>query len=290
MKERGDYALPLHVEVRGSGPPVLLLHGFGAHAFTFRHWSEILAERHEVILVDMKGFGAAPKPEDGCYGPADQANLVVRLIINRDLRDLTLVGHSFGGAVALLVALRLMERGELSRLRGIVSVAGPAYRQEYPTYIGIARRRKVALLLLRLVPTRWLIRKVLESIVFDVGSITRTQVEAYAEPLATREGQRALVATAQQIEPPDLDEIVARYPDLDVPILILWGRHDPVVPLRVGERLANDLPHGRLVVVEECGHDPPEECPRKTAEILQRFIDETAGHDAGSPAASDSAG
>lgn len=276
MKERGDYALPLHVEVRGSGPPVLFLHGFGAHAFTFRHWSKVLAERHEVILVDMKGFGAAPKPDDGCYGPADQANLVVRLIISRDLRDLTLVGHSFGGAVALLVAMGLMERGQISRLRGIVTVAGPAYRQDFPTYIDMARRRRLALALLRLIPTRWLIRKVLRSIVYDVESITRTQVEAYAEPLSTREGQRALVDTALQLEPADLDEIVARYPDIDVPILILWGRHDPVVPLWVGERLATELPRGRLVVVEACGHDPPEECPRETAEILLRFIDETA--------------
>lgn len=272
MKERGDYALPLHVERRGSGPPVLLLHGFGAHSFTFRHWVAGLVDRHQVILVDLKGFGAAPKPADAAYGPGDQAELVVRLILSHDLRDLTLVGHSLGGGVALMVALRLLDRGQYWRLRGLVSVAGIAYHQDMPTYIGLARRRLLGRLILKVVPTRWLIRKVLASIVHDPGCVTRAQVEAYAEPLGTVEGRRSLVESALRLLPDDLDAIVRRYPEVDVPTLLLWGRSDPVVPLRVGERLQRELPRARLVVVEDCGHDPPEERPRETLEILLDFL------------------
>lgn len=270
----GAMALPLHVESHGSGPPILLLHGFGGSSFTFRHWVESLARDHEVILVDMKGFGSAPKPDDERYDPHELANLIHRLVLQRDLRNLTLVGHSLGGGVALLVALLLLDRGELDRLRALVSVAGAAYGLRIPTFIGLVRRRWTAGLALRLVPSRWLIRTVLRSIVYDPEGVRPDQVESYAEPLGSRAGRRALLRTAAQIVPPDLAEITARFGELDVPALLLWGRSDPVIPVELGERLARELPRARLEILEECGHIPPEERPWESLAVLRKFLEE----------------
>lgn len=61
----GSHGLPLHVEECGRGSPVLLLHGYAASAFSFRHWIPPLARRHRILAVDLKGFGSAPKPDDG---------------------------------------------------------------------------------------------------------------------------------------------------------------------------------------------------------------------------------
>lgn len=271
--------LPLHVEKRGKGPPLLLLHGFGASRFTWRRWVPALAEGHELYLVDLKGCGTAPKPRDGAYGPHDQAELLHRLVMDEDLRDLTVLGHSLGGGLALLLALRLEDAGESERLRRLVLLEATAYAQGLPRYIGLAHRVPVALgrLAARFVPARWLVRRILREIVHDPAGVTEDQVRGYAAPFEDRACRDALVESAHGLIPPDLDDLVARYPEVRTPTLLVWGRQDPVVPPWVGERLARDLPHARLVVLDRCGHLPMEECPEAALDVVTRFLEEDAG-------------
>ena len=107
----------------------MLLHGYGGSAFSWRYWVPVLAESHEVWTVDLKGHGSAPAPADDRYTPHDHAELVYRLIVQKDLRGVTLFGHSRGGGIALIVALRLLGEGRLKRL---VLIAGAAYSQRCP--------------------------------------------------------------------------------------------------------------------------------------------------------------
>jgi pimeloyl-ACP methyl ester carboxylesterase len=269
--------LPLHVETHGlePGPGVdslVLIHGFGASAFSWRYWVPALARRAHVVLVDMKGFGSAPKPDDGRYGPDDQAQLVHHMIRQRDLGRATLVGHSLGGAVSLMTALRLRDDGE-GRLRGLVIVGGAAYRQKLPPFVFMARHRRLSLAVFRLLGARRVVRTVLRTIVYDRSMVKESQVEGYAHPLASREGQRAMIDAALQIVPADLDEFTRRYPQIDVPTLLIWGREDRVVPLWVGERLAETLPDCRLEVLEKCGHVPAEEHPKESLALMEDFLD-----------------
>lgn len=268
--------LPLHVETRGRAPgdgdTFVLLHGYGASSFSWRTWVPSLAARGHVVLVDLKGFGRAPRPDDDRYGPADQAALVHRLVLDRDLRDVTLVGHSLGGGVALITALRLLEEHPL-RLRRLVIVAGAAYLQRMPPFVALARRPRLSRALLRLLGARFVAREVLRSCVYDVTTVTREQVEGYAEPLRAPHAARGLLRTALRIVPSDLEALTARYREITVPTLLLWGRWDRVVPLSVGRRLARTLPDGRLVVLEACGHVPAEERPEASLQILEAFLD-----------------
>ena len=271
------FTLPVHVESHGAPQGAetdtyLLLHGYGGSSFSWRTWTPSLEERGHVVLVDLKGFGSAPKPDDGLYAPADQAELVHRLILQRDLRNLTLVGHSMGGAIALVTALRLLDEGA-GRLRRLVLLAGAGYRHRLPPFVALARWERLATGAMRLLGTRRVIRAVLRSIVRDPGGITRSQVEGYAEPLDSAEARKALIRTALQIVPDDLDAVTARYPQLDVPTLLLWGRQDRVVPLSVGEALAQALPQATLVVLEECGHLPAEELPAASLAVLAAFLE-----------------
>ncbi|MCG6955182.1 MAG: alpha/beta hydrolase [Gemmatimonadetes bacterium] len=275
--------LPLHVETLGRDPgdgvdTFVLLHGYGGSSFTWRHWLGALSARGHVVLVDLKGFGAAPRPDDGRYSPSDQADLVGRLIAERDLKRLTLVGHSLGGGIALLVALRLMAAGD-GRLHRLVLVAGAAYSQRLPPFVSLARHPKLSGLLWLLFGSRRIARRVLQSIVYDPSRVTAQQVEGYARPLSRPGARRALIAAALQVVPDDLEQIVHRYPTLRVPALLLWGRGDPVVPLAVGQRLANDLPDATLVVLDACGHLPPEELPNESLAALEEFLDRTERSD-----------
>ena len=277
-------ALPLHVEEvepieggrRNADAPVLvMLHGYGGNLFTWRHWAPTLAKRSRVLLVDMKGFGRAPKPDDGAYRPADLAALVESLLQELDLNRVTLVGHSLGGGVALLTALRLIDR-KRSCLARLVLVASAAYPQRLPPFVAFARRPRLSTAVLRLVGAHRVIRMALRSIVFDEHSVTEDMVVAYGDPLRTRDGLRAALDAGRVILPDDIDELSARFPEIRVPSLVMWGDHDRVVPISVGRRLAAALPHARLVVLERCGHLVPEERPDASLAALEAFLDETS--------------
>ncbi len=268
-ESHGDSPL-LHVDRHGqSGSPILLIHGFAASVFEFRLWVSGLAERHRVWAVDLKGHGSSPVPSDDRYSPHDHAEAVHRLIVQEDLRDLTLVGHSMGGGIALLVALRLLAEGRLERL---ILVSSAAYPQPIPGFITLAQRRRVTRWILALIPKAPLVRLVLRAIVYDRTTVTAAQVEGYAAQLRSKHHRLAIIHTALQILPENLAEMTARYPEIDVPTLLLWGRHDRVVPLSVGEKLLDVLPRARLEVLEECGHLVPEELPEESLEIVLDFL------------------
>ena len=268
--ESSGYALPLHVEEYGDGPrQIMLLHGFGANSYTWRGWIGALAKEHGVWSVELKGHGSAPAPPDDLYSLHDHADLVHRLILQKDLRELTLVGHSMGGGIALLVALRLLDEGRLERL---VLVSSAAHPQRLPPFIALAAQGRLSEWGLRFFPKRLLIRRVLRSIVFDRQGVTDAQIGAYAEPLYSPAHRTALIKTAVRIIPPDLAELSTRIPEIDLPTLLLWGRHDWVVPLEVAERLLTALPRARLEVIEDCGHIPSEELPKESLEIVLGFL------------------
>jgi pimeloyl-ACP methyl ester carboxylesterase len=266
-----DPELPVAWEEGGEGRPVVLVHGFGASRFTWRRWSPALERRHRVLQLDLKGFGDAPRPRDGRYGPLDQADLLLEWIRRRDLWDATLVGHSLGGGIVLYAALRLLEE-DPGRLRSLVIIAGAAYPQQIPKYIGLARLPILPRLALGLVPPRALLRRVLREISHPDARIPEEQVEGYAAPLDQAGTRYAILQAARQVLPRGLDEVVARYPRMTLPTLLLWGREDPVVPLSAGERLSRELPHAHLVVLERCGHLPQEERPAEGLAALLPFL------------------
>jgi pimeloyl-ACP methyl ester carboxylesterase len=274
-------AAPLHFEESGLEPgpgteTFLLLHGYGACTHTWRYWAPRLAERGRVIAVDLKGCGRSPKPDDGRYGPEDLTELVLDLVSELDLRRVTLVGHSLGGGVALLTALDLSDRRP-RRLDRMVIVAGAAYDQRMPPFVRLAEYPRASTHLFRLIGAQRIVRVVLEQVVHDPTRVDAAQVRGYADPLSASDSVRCLIAMARRIRPSALDAIVARYPTLNVPSLLIWGRGDRVVPLALGERLANDLPRSRLVVLERCGHLPAEELPDESYAALERFLDDTSG-------------
>jgi pimeloyl-ACP methyl ester carboxylesterase len=276
-----DPDLPLHVEVLGRAPArdvatFLLIHGYGASRFTWRHWAPMLAELGHVVQIDMKGFGLAPKPDDGLYAPSDQAELVQRLIETRELDNVTVIGHSLGGGVALLSALRLLDAGSI-RLSRLVIVAGAAYEQRLPPFVALAESPRLSSLLFRLAGARLIVRSVLRSIVHDSVGVSEEQVRGYADPLASRDAVRVLMDVARQIVPPDLEALTRRYGEIGVPTLLMWGRGDRVVPLDVGQALAEAMPDARLHVLDACGHLPPEERPHESFEVLASFLSDTAG-------------
>jgi pimeloyl-ACP methyl ester carboxylesterase len=261
----------LYVEEQGKGAPVLLIHGFGASTYTWRHVAPELAKTHRVIAVDLKGFGQSDKPFDSRYSVFDQAELLAQLIVDKDLRNLTLVGHSFGGGIALLLALEANERLE-GRITKLVLLDSIAYPQNIPVFFRLLDVPLVSHLGVSMIPPSVQTRVALRIAYFDDSKIDQDEVDTYAAPLRTAAGKHAIIYSARQIVPDGLAEISERYKTIELPTLILWCDHDRIVPLEVGLKLRRTLPNSTLRLVEGCGHMPQEEQPESTLKLLQGFL------------------
>lgn len=262
-------------ETSGTGNPLLMIHGFGANLCTWRAVAPRLAETRRVILLDLKGSGQSDKPVAQDYGPQDHARLVVDLIRSLGLTELTLVGHSMGGGVALLTALLLSEAGD-PRLKRLILVNTIAYPQKLPAFVAILRVPFLGRVSMRLIPASVMTRLVLREAYFRPDRISADTVECYARPLRDRQAKRALVTTATRIIPPDFASLQSRYAQILTPTLIIWGDHDRIVPLSNGQRLAREIPSARFKVIGDCGHIPPEEQPEAFLSLLQDFMAEPA--------------
>jgi pimeloyl-ACP methyl ester carboxylesterase len=225
-------------------------------------------------MLDLKGFGRSPKPRDGEYSIYDQAALVRRFIVERSLRGLTLVGHSFGGGVALATTVNLLEE-DPGRLSALILIDSPAYRQHLPNFIRILRIPVVGIVGIHLLPPTLQVRQILKLAYFDDTKVSDEAVSAYAAPIREPGGRQALVTTAGQIIPANIDEFAEKYGSIKIPTLLLWGRHDEIIPLEIGRRLHREITHSEFVVVEGAGHIPQEEVPEKTIGILIDFLART---------------
>lgn len=264
----------LHYEEEGSGPPLLLLHGYGTHAYTWRLLMPELARRYRVIALDFKGFGKSDKPIDTLYSAADQASLVEAFIRQLDLRDITVFGHSFGGGVALMLALNETKRGD-SLIRRLVLLDTLAYPQRVPVFLKLLQTPGISDIGVRLAPSSVQVLFAMRIAYYDNGKIPPEAITAYAEPLKSPEAKNALVETARQLMPPNIHEIEQAYPSLKLPTLILWCDHDKVVPIEVGQRLAGTLPNARFQLITSCGHLPQEEQPEQTLWAVRSFLEGT---------------
>ncbi len=261
--------LNLHHASYGQGRPLLFIHGFGASSYSWQRILPHLAKKNRVLLLDLKGHGASPKPVDAAYSLRDQADLVAEFIKQHDLRDLTLVGHSMGGGVALLVALGFLNEAP-DRISSLILIDTIAYPQKLPGFIRLLRVPLLGRLVTAITPTSLQARLVLKLAYFDDSRITDETVAAYSAPLKLPGARHALVETAKQIIPNDLEQISCQYPRLKMPSLIVWGSDDQVISLEIGRRLHQALSSSRLAIIQKSGHIPQEETPdRALAEILE---------------------
>ena len=261
----------LYYETFGNGDPVVFLHGLGASIYTWRKLKEPLAENNKLFLIDLKGFGQSPKPRDDHYSIEDQANLVYQLILENDLTNLTVVGNSYGGAVSLLLSIRLCAENP-NRLTKLVLIDSAGYNRLIPWYVKLLRTPILGWLLVHLSSNKRLAKTVLKESYYNDQLITDAEVAAYASPLGLKNAKYALLKVAEQAIPKDFEKWIAKYPTISVPTLIIWGEYDTVIPLEIGQMLAAAIPCSKLTLIPNTGHIPQEETPTPTVELIKDFL------------------
>jgi pimeloyl-ACP methyl ester carboxylesterase len=253
---------------RGRGEPLILIHGFGASLYSWRHVIGPLSESHRVIAVDLIGFGFSDKP-DIEYSVPLFAEQIVHVMDRLGLPRAVLVGNSMGGRTAATIAVRHPERA-----RGLVLIDPALYMNnggDRPLLFTLARQPCLGEFL-SLFNSRSRVRAMMEDIFYDDSIPTEADVDTYYAPLTMRGGSRAALSLLRN-RGQDA-ELEAALPRLRKPTLIVWGAHDKWIPAANGERLKADIPGSSLLIIENAGHAPQEETPAPVIAAVSEFAGE----------------
>ncbi len=264
--------IQISYEVHGNGPPIVFLHGFGASVETWRDVQSRLARGNKLFFLDLKGFGLSSKPDDGKYSLEDQADIVLAFLKAQDLHDVTLVGHSYGGAVCLFTYLKDRSSHDAKFIRRLVLTDAAAYVQDLPFFIDILRIPFIGWVVMNLIPAQIRASITLNYLFHDANKLSEQMISRYAEFFDQPGSYNSFVECAERIIPPSPDSISSLIKTIEVPTLILWGADDPAIPVEQAHRLHRDIRSSRLAIIPNCGHNPHEEAPQESLKAILNFL------------------
>ena len=260
----------IHVHYRevGSGPAVVLIHGYGASLESWVGVVPDVALHHRVIAIDLKGFGWTSRPE-GDYSPAAQAQLAWHVLDKLGVDQVAIVGHSWGTSVALSMAVAHPER----TLR-VALYDAYVYDDQVPSFFRWSELHGVGELLFGLFYTERIEDRA-PLAYHDERWVTQARVDHVQHELDRPGTTAAALATARGHHFAKLHQQLVGFAR---PVLLLWGADDQVTPLAYGQRLVNELANAELKVYPKCGHLPMVEARAVSTRDLVTFLE--IDHDA----------
>lgn len=261
-----------HVQLMGSGPALLLLHGTGASGHSFRDLMPILASRFTVVVPDLPGhaFSVAPPPFVPSL-PATAAALA-ELLAELRLTPAVAIGHSAGAAVLARMTLDRDLQPEL--LIGLGAAMVPFRGAATSWFAPAARLLAQSELAAQLLALRARDADSVDRLVRSTGStLARSGVKLY-QRLACSPGHVAAVLA--MLASWDLAPLYAELPLLSARLLLLAGAADRAIPVAQQREVASRTPRGRLLVVERTGHLLHEEQPALVARLILAEVDAAA--------------
>ena len=245
----------------GTGTPVVLLHGYGESLLSWEGVFDRLARGADVIAVDLPGFGLSSKPASG-YTADSMATVVLAFLDRLDLRRVVLVGHSLGGVVATAVAVRDPLRVLALALVDPALVTPWALAETSDSSrTGASVRRVIA---------EYEMLRGRFGGVHDGNWMAEDSGAASYQPASDPAYANALAAVLREFNFAFLTQAGARR--LTMPVKLIWGALDPVIPVQTGRVLAERLPDATLVVLPRTWHRPQTERPAEVARIIAGFV------------------
>lgn len=250
------------------GGAVLLVHGLGGSTYSWRHTAPALAaEGCRVVAVDLPGFGWSDRRPGLDHTPEGRAALLWALLDQADPgQKWHLVGHSMGGAAVAAMALQ-----NPLRVESITLAAGALY----------PHRSAFARAAMALPPVHQWVKVLAPRLFLGRAKVSQMLTRAYGRPPLEEEidayhlpftvaGSDTVLADL--FASPSSLTGPALLAGLDIPVLLLWGENDSVVPLEQGERLAADIPGATLSVIPGHGHCPMETAHAQFSDLLLVFF------------------
>lgn len=256
----------------GTGDAVLFLHDFASFSWTWEEMLRFMPEEFRCIRVDLAGFGFSLGNSGSAYSVYDQAELVKQLIFQLGLRRITLVGHGFGGEIAMLLTL---DREILSRLDRMCLIACRSPNDDVPDYIS-----QIASLsltgggrVLEFARSRFLARVLLEYVYARKDTIREQTLDAYSAMLRHPGRLDSIIrAAGEYARNPEREILLDSLSRFELPTLIVLGGEDAVLPRDTLNFFTKTLRNSRGILLPDCGHLPQEEQAKQLAELLTGFI------------------
>ncbi|MBN8582761.1 MAG: alpha/beta hydrolase [Anaerolineae bacterium] len=262
----------VHYKIYGEGEPVfILLHGFGASLFSWREVTEPLTQFGTVIAYDRPAFGLTERPMEwegeSPYSQDSQVELVISLMDALGVEKATLVGNSAGGTISMLTALKYPERVTRLILVDPAVYAGGGAPAWIRPLLGTPQFDHLGPLFARQLQAQG--TEFLKTAWHDPSKITPEIFEGYQQPLQVENWDKALWELTVSSRESGLAERVSEF---NLPILVITGDDDRIVPTEQSLRLAEELPNTELAVIPQCGHVPHEECPAVFMQAVTEFL------------------
>ena len=258
----------------GEGPVLLLIHGMAGTCENWRCVAEPLAQRHTVIAPDLPGHGVSAGGR-GDYSLGSLATGLRDLLLALGHERATLVGHSLGGGIAMQFAYQfpeMVERLVLVSSGGLGPEVSPVLRAAAlpgaEIFIGatasVGQRVGGA------------VGRGLGAVGMKPGIDVAEVARGYAS-LAEPGRRKAFLATLRSVVGTEGQRVSAAdrlYLAESIPVLIVWGARDPIIPARHGEEAHRLLPGSQLEIFEGAGHLPQVEQPLRFVSVLERFLEQ----------------
>lgn len=240
-------------EVSGpeDGMPVIIMHGWGCSSFTVRSIAKTASTCCRVYNLDLPGFGNSPEPTE-VWGVGEYAAAIAEFIAKLKISNPVLVGHSYGGRIAIWLA---SERKDIKALV-LVDAAGIKPRRSYKYYLKVYSF-KAAKAFYRFVLGKEKAEKRIERMRAAKGS---------ADYANSSPRMRAVMSkSVNQDLTPMLNQIVA-------PSLLIWGEDDTATPMRDARIMEKLIPDAGLVSFPGCGHYSFLDNPGQFSAVLLSFL------------------
>lgn len=260
----------LHYQEFGepTAPVMLLIHGYTASAYVWKTTAPMFADAgYRVIAIDLVGFGYSEKPRWFDYTIQSQSHIISRFLNRLGIGRAIVVGSSYGGAVALNLALD--DPGIVDRLVLVDAVIND--RPKRHPLLRLAALPGVGEVMTPfLIDSKSFLKMRMRSTLAPANHhlITRDRIESIRRPLHAADGHHAVLSTARNWH---ADRIERSLELIEHPALIIWGDRDNVIPIGNGYKLHKGILKSRLVIFRNCGHLPQEERPELFAELVVDF-------------------
>ncbi len=262
--------LKVHVSIEGSGPDVVMIHGFAASLHT---WSDVCAQMNKqfrIIRFDLPPFGLTGPALDqqGRVRKMDVAfyqQFVDAVLDELQIKKCVMIGNSFGGFLSWDQAQRHPER-----VRGLIISDSVGYQQPLPIYITLFTIKPIAWLTRHAVPA-FLLRMAVRDVYGDKSKLKKEVLERYLELFMHKPNRSAVGHMVGVFTDGELGS--ERLPEIQCKTLIVWGGDDRWVSIEMAGRFNRDIPYSELKVYREVGHIPMEEAPDRFAADCIEFIE-----------------
>lgn len=249
-KEMELEGLKVRMEVTGEGRPLILMHGWGCDHTTVRSIAATASRTHTVYNIDFPGFGGSQEPSE-VWGVERYTRLVEELTRKEGMESPVLVGHSFGGRVAILYA----SRNKVDKVV-LVDAAGIKPRRSAKYYLKVYSF-KAGKRFWELVLGKEKAQKRIDEMRARRGSSDY----AGASPMMRRILSKVVN-----------EDLTDRLPLISAPTLLIWGENDTATPLADAKKMAKLIPDAGLVSFPGCGHYSFLDNPGQFQAVLSSFL------------------